>query len=314
MLGVLTGTLLVGGIAQAATSSAVSSPTLAEKPDAVTTSSSATFRFTGPSGTKFSCALDTTLFTKCTSPMSYRGLSEGGHSFAVKATVGQAESSPAMWSWTVDSTPPQAPVLTAKPIDPTYNATNFFEWTGPSDAVAYQCSEENGAWKTCSTPHKMMIPTSNYGLHQFAVRSVDAAGNTSAATTDTFKYQKKLPDSGVPFTITGQVDPLAIGVWQTVRLTITNPNSVPIFVSALNVGFPADSTPSGCSSVQNIELQQSDVSPTKLLQVPADGGSVSLPAQGVSAPRMRLVNLPNVNQDVCKNKTFDLSFSGTATN
>jgi hypothetical protein len=46
------------------------------------------------------------------------------------------------------------------------------------------------------------------------------------------------------------------------------------------------------------------------VRVPA-GGSVTLPMQGVSAPTIRLLNLP-VNQDACKNARFSLSYSGSA--
>ena len=46
--------------------------------------------------------------------------------------------------------------------------------------------------------------------------------------------------------------------------------------------------------------------------VPANG-SLDLPAQGVSAPQIRLQDL-STNQDVCKNKSFQLSYTGTSHN
>ena len=74
-----------------------------------------------------------------------------------------------------------------------------------------------------------------------------------------------------------------------------------------------DSTPGGCASTSNLELQPSNISSTQVVAVPA-GGSVVLPTQGATAPQIRLKNLPTVNQDVCKNKTFTLTYSGTANN
>jgi hypothetical protein len=59
-------------------------------------------------------------------------------------------------------------------------------------------------------------------------------------------------------------------------------------------------------------LQQSNVSTSLRVAVPANG-SVVLPAQNAIAPQIRLKNLPAVNQNVCKNKSFSLSYSGTAT-
>jgi hypothetical protein len=157
-----------------------------------------------------------------------------------------------------------------------------------------------------------VINDTNYGQHQFAVRALDAAGNVSAVTSYVFKYEKKLPESGVPFTMTGSVSSLQIGLWQSIPVKVTNPNPVPIFVSALQVQV---SGPAACAPASNIEVQPSNVSPTNTFTVPANG-SVTLPvtAQGITAPQIRLINRPNVNQDVCKGVSFTLSYSGTATN
>jgi len=200
-----------------------------------------------------------------------------------------------------------APVLTKVPSDPTYNATNIFAWTGETGAT-FQCSVENGTWRGCSSPYTYYIVTSNYGQHQFAVRAVDAAGNVSAETSYKYKYEKGLPTSGVPFTITGSVSGLSIGVWKPITVTISNPNSVTIFVSALTVAV-ADS---GSCLSGNFELQQSNMSTTQTVAVPAND-SIVLPDQGPVAPQIRLKNLLT-NQDMCKGKTFTLTYSGTATN
>jgi hypothetical protein len=46
--------------------------------------------------------------------------------------------------------------------------------------------------------------------------------------------------------------------------------------------------------------------------VPAHG-SVTLPAQGVTAPEVVMVYLDDVNQDACKGAVFTLAYSGTGT-
>jgi hypothetical protein len=68
--------------------------------------------------------------------------------------------------------------------------------------------------------------------------------------------------------------------------------------------------PEGCDSADNLELTQSSASSSAPLRIPARG-SVSLPAQGVSAPSIRLRELP-VNQDACQRAHFPLAFSGEA--
>jgi len=66
-----------------------------------------TFKFTSIGGVapvlKFECKLDGANFAPCTSPVSYRNLANGLHSFQVRAidAVGQVDASPASASWTV---------------------------------------------------------------------------------------------------------------------------------------------------------------------------------------------------------------------
>ena len=289
----------------------VAAPTISSGPSGPTASTSASFAFTGPKKAAFRCSLDEAAFATCSSPKSYSGLGQGAHTFAVKAVVDGTESATTTRAWVVDTVAPAALTITTKPSDPTPSATNDFAWTQPEPGATSQCSLENGPWTTCTTPYRWVIDTGNYGQHQFAVRAIDAAGNVSAAATYRFKYEKKLPTSGVSFGIEGSVSGLSIGIWRPIAITLTNPNPVPIFVSELAVTVPGTS-PNGCSIQENFEVDQSDISPDHTVTVPA-GGTLTLPSEGVTAPRIRLVNRP-VNQDACKGVTFPLTYSGTATN
>jgi hypothetical protein len=287
-------------------------PSIMAKPASLSTTTSPSFSFTDTeSGVAFRCTIDG-VASACTSPRSYSNLTQGAHTFGVQAIDAAGNSSAAAtWSWSIDSIAPSAPILTTKPADPTANATNTFAWTVMA-GTAYQCSVENGAWAACSSPYTYVINTVNNQQHQFGVSAVDAAGNVSAGTFFQYKYDKGLPTSGLPFQITGTTSGLSIGVWKPIDITITNPNSAVIYVSALTVAVP-DSSPGGCSSADNLELQQSNISASLRVAVPPKG-SVTLPVPSVSTPQIRLKNLLDVNQDVCKNKTFGLTFSGTATN
>ena len=115
---------------------------------------------------------------------------------------------------------------------------------------------------------------------------------------------------GAGFKITGGVGDLTPGMAMAIRLTLTNPNGVPIYVTALAVTIAADSTPSGCSSANNVQLTQSNASSADPITVPARG-SLTL-TSAPRAPKITLLNLPGVNQDVCKNKSFALTYSGSA--
>jgi hypothetical protein len=112
------------------------------------------------------------------------------------------------------------------------------------------------------------------------------------------------------FRITGDVGNLQPGLALPIQLTLTNPNGVPIYVTSLSVSISADSTPPGCTSASNVHITQSNVSGADPIVVPARG-SVTL-TSAPRAPQIMLLNLPGVNQNVCKNKNFGLSYSGSA--
>jgi PKD domain len=82
--------------------------TIVSGPSASTTSTSATFEFTANEPSTFTCSLDGQPFTWCESPTTYYGLSEGSHTFRVRATDGSAniDPTPAERSWLVTTNAP----------------------------------------------------------------------------------------------------------------------------------------------------------------------------------------------------------------
>ena len=85
--------------------------TITEQPPAVTTETSASFRFSGtdnvtaPGSLTFECKLDTGSYVACTSPQTYTGLGTGPHTFSVKAkdAAGNVDQTVASHTWTVQS-------------------------------------------------------------------------------------------------------------------------------------------------------------------------------------------------------------------
>ena len=61
-------------------------------------------------GSTFECSIDGGTWTACTSPKSYLGLSDGSHSFDVRATdtAGNTDGNPATAFWNVDTTAPSS--------------------------------------------------------------------------------------------------------------------------------------------------------------------------------------------------------------
>ena len=81
-------------------------------------------------------------------------------------------------------------------------------------------------------------------------------------------------------------------------------NTKNLFIAAALVGISLGA--SGTASAQS-NTAGGSVS----IVVPAFG-SVTLPAQGATAPVVTMLDLPT-NQDACKNATFALSYGGTGT-
>jgi hypothetical protein len=114
-----------------------------------------------------------------------------------------------------------------------------------------------------------------------------------------------------PFTVeAGQaaIAPLYPGAApSTIPVVITNPNSVAITVTALQV--TAGGGGPGCAPAGNVALTAPALAGGKLRI--AAHGSVALPSAAVGAPTIALLELP-VNQDACKGASFALAFSGSA--
>jgi hypothetical protein len=83
--------------------------TITSGPPAIGRATSATIAFTSNQpDARFACALDDEAFSDCNSPASV-SVADGAHRFYVVAVKsGDTDPTPAVWSWTVDTTPPAA--------------------------------------------------------------------------------------------------------------------------------------------------------------------------------------------------------------
>ena len=83
--------------------------TITSGPGSTVATGSATFSFTSSqAGSKFACALDTGAFGDCVSPHTLV-VPDGLHHFYVTAiNNGDVDPTPAVWTWTADTTPPSA--------------------------------------------------------------------------------------------------------------------------------------------------------------------------------------------------------------
>ena len=220
--------------------------------------------------------------------------------YAVYAAGGREDSKPLA----------PAPSITGKPVKHSMNAWARFSFKDHQHGVRFACSLDGSKYKTCRSPKRYPGPLTE-GRHTFHVRAT-RKGKSSRPASYTWLVEKNVEPqvSGESFSISlGVIRPLYPGAGPVaIPLTLSNPNDTPIYVTSLTV--VATSSSAACNSSSNVSITQSSASSAAPVLIGANG-SVTLPAQGVAAPTIQLLDLP-VNQDACMNAAFPLSFTGSA--
>ncbi|MGZ4688700.1 MAG: hypothetical protein ACXV8R_02520 [Acidimicrobiia bacterium] len=236
---------------------------------------------------------------------------DGYYTVFVRATDTRGNQTPVLGiviaTFRIDSSAPPAPTITQKPTDPSTDTTATFQFTDSESGAGFRCTLDSGASAPCNPGH-----VSYTGLtairHCFSVVAVDAASNTSAPT----QYCWTVQGAGMPFTIAGQAtQTLYPGGTSPVNLVFTNPNSVPIQITAVTVTVAHITTHALCDGPTNFQVTQSlTATPT----VPANSTKslVQLGVPSAQWPQLRMPDLPT-NQNGCKGTAFTLNYTGTAT-
>jgi len=177
------------------------------QPPALDTDRTPEFTFTGddstPNGTgsgifRFECRVDQSPFSTCTSPFTTANLSDGEHTFQVRAVdrVGYVDSSPASYTWTVDATAPAVPALSSPANSGVITSTDIvtLTWGAVTDSnLAGYRVKLNGAVTAVGTVTQTVVGPLANGTYTWTVAAVDAAGNISAdAAVRTFTVDKRL--------------------------------------------------------------------------------------------------------------------------
>lgn len=156
--------------------------TITVNPASLTTSTSASFEFTGADtgGTGvegFEVSLDAGGYASGTSPQNYSSLADGSHTFRVRAVdaAGNADSTPATYTWTVDTTPPQVvSVARLSPLGQTVSAATVVFRVTYSEPVLLNAPE---------TARFAVVPV-NGGTVTATVTSVTGTGATRDVTVN----------------------------------------------------------------------------------------------------------------------------------
>jgi hypothetical protein len=180
-------------------------------PTSPTNQTSATFTFSDddPLAT-FECRLDgVDPFEACLNGAEYT-VGEGDHVLEVRAVdplIGDP-SEPAAYPWTVDTTPPPPPQLTAQP-DPVGNNSNpHFAFTDTDTAVTFKCRLDPLELDFTDCPDGTKdYPGLADGSYTFEVKAVDPAQNASNPSTYGFTVDTTNPVvtiTGAPPHLTNQ--------------------------------------------------------------------------------------------------------------
>ncbi len=197
-----------------------------------TNSSSATFGFTasdtGTGVQSVECSLDSGSFSPCDtqSSQSYSNLSDGQHTFTVRATDKAGNQGTASRTWTVDTTAPGPPVIKSPSNGATLNSSSFtvsgtaepnssVELFEGSSSVGKTQADSSGNWS-------ISLSGVADGSHTYTAKATDAAGNTSSASSPLTLTVNTTPVDNTPPTVSSVVPASgATGVSSSTNVTAT---------------------------------------------------------------------------------------------
>lgn len=212
---------------------------ISSQPPSLSGSTTAQFAFSAnppPAGSivGYQCRLDGGSWGACSSPVNYSGLSEGAHSFEVRAIDNNSSvSSSTSASWTIDLTPPILSVVSAPPgYNNSTSATLSFNASdvGGATVAGFHCRKDGGAWSVCSSPLNYSSITE--GSHSVQITAEDSVGNVSAPTSLSWVTDLTAPTVGLTATPSA-VTNSSVAVFQWTG-TDTGGSSVARFECALD--------------------------------------------------------------------------------
>jgi hypothetical protein len=168
----------------------------------------------------FECSLDGSSFSTCSSPAQFSGLSDGAHILEVTSidNSGSKDPSPASFTWTVDTVPPDTLIdsatdgnnITLTDGSNTESTSITFTFSGTDTSIEegeevginhFECSIDGSSFSTCTSPvHYDNISTGN---HIVEIRTQDNSGNLDPSPSSfTWNVNSVQQDNNVASNIT----------------------------------------------------------------------------------------------------------------
>jgi len=156
--------------------------TAGPSPGSFTNDSTPSFSFaSGDASAIFECRVDPGAFQACSSPHTISQLSDGAHTFHVKAIDAPGNESPIRSrSFTVDTTVPPVTISSGPAAgQPSSDPSPSFGFASGESGASLSCQLDGGGFQPCSSPFTASGLAD--GSHTFRVRATDAAQNIGVA-------------------------------------------------------------------------------------------------------------------------------------
>jgi hypothetical protein len=270
-------------------------------------SRNATFAWLLRRSAKAECRLDRGAWKPCTNPKSYPGLRLGTHVFRLRAKRPNGSRSKVnRFAWTIVSSPrPPPPAIWSRPDSDTAATDASFDFEVAARSSA-ECQLDANDWTPCDSA--AVYVGLALGRHTFCVRAIGTGGGVGPKACVSWDVLPSLP-----FPISGRLSGLLFpGAERQLELTVTNPFDFDLRVTSLTVNVRPGSSQAGCDGPANLRVIQSNSAGGTVSVVVPARGSVTLPDQSATTPRVTMLDLP-VSQDACKNAVFTFDYSGVAT-
>ncbi|RYZ93200.1 MAG: hypothetical protein EOP06_01785 [Proteobacteria bacterium] len=196
------------------------------------------------------CLLDSKLIACANLSFGFSNLSEGAHSFVVKATDGAGNTGSATHAWTIDLTPPSVEITSGPSSyeNPTTKlkyakvaeSTFSFSGTDQNGIASFECSIDGRLISGCASGKS--IGSLTEGGHIYSVRAIDRAGNRSAETTYSWSI-----DMSPPLITQKSISTLTVGQRAKVSYEVFDQNSGVKVVRCGLISAPTGSISTGLS-------------------------------------------------------------------
>jgi hypothetical protein len=227
--------------------------TIDTKPAALANSATATFGFSSDeAGSTFECSLDGNAFIACTSPRNLTALSEGSHTFRVRATdaAGNTDATPGSYTWTVDTIAADT-TIDSGPSGTVGSSSASFTFSSTEANSTFECKLDGGSFSSCTSPRS--YTSLSDGSHTFSVRVTDAAGNVDATpATRTWTVDTGAPPDNTPPETTIGSGPSGTVSTASASFTFSSSESGSTFECKLDSGtFVACTSPRSYTGLAN---------------------------------------------------------------